>query len=169
MFQQEVTIYKVDENTSIGFLPRVYFCNEIDLYRKDCIEASATSFGSKKLPLKNTAENPVPRSFLVAAGYVTKYRKYRSVASNIGYQALSVLAQFGVLFERCEMSTKVQYCGSSKHLDWISFVWELIFWYYIDILLICMSNIKLASSYEVNDSCSIIFSSKFCTCYYHNY
>ena len=34
MFQQEVTIYKVDENTSIGFLPRVYFCNEIYLYRK---------------------------------------------------------------------------------------------------------------------------------------
>ena len=131
------------------FFLKFSFATKSTCIEKTCNEASATSFGSKKLPLKNAAENPVPRSFFVAAGYVTKYSKYRSVAFHIGYQALSVLAQFGVLFERCEMSTKVQYCSSSKHLDWISFVWELIFCYYIDILVICMSNIKLSSSYEV--------------------
>ena len=32
--------------------------------------------------------------------------------------------------------TKVQYCGLSKYLDSMLFVWELVFWYFNDILVI---------------------------------
>ena len=51
------------------------FATKSTCIEKTCNEASATSFGSKKLPLKNAAENPVPRSFFVAAGYVTKIQQ----------------------------------------------------------------------------------------------
>ena len=61
MFQQEVTIYNVDENTSIGFLPRVYFCNEIDLYRKDLQRSKRNKLWEQNI----TAENSVLATIII--------------------------------------------------------------------------------------------------------
>ena len=75
-------------------------------------------------------------------------------------------------------SIKVQYCGLSKYLDRMLFVWELIFWYFIDIWVIIRMIISRNHFYhnvhvkyqtiiiiwDYHDSCSIIFSCKFCNC-----
>ena len=78
------------------------------------------------------------------------------------------------------MNTKVQYCGLSKYLDRMSLVWELIFWYFIDIWFLGDNSMIISRNHfhhnvhvkyltiiiiwDYHDSCSIMFSCKFCNC-----
>ena len=54
----------------------------------------------------------------------------------LGFLFLNIICSSRLTVTLSENCTKVQYCGLSKYLDRMLFVWELIFWYFIDIWLI---------------------------------
>ena len=119
-------------------------CNEIDLYRKDLQRSKRNKLREQKITAEKGSWKSCSSVFLCCHRLCNEIQQVS--ISGFPHWILGSLDSRAIWrpFWKVSNATKVQYCSSSKHLDWISFVWELIFWYYIDIL------VKLSSSYEVS-------------------